>query len=183
MKARDLLTLPVVFGVIFMLGAMTAAAQDKKAVNSNPVCTLNCQAGTKCVKDGEVMWCENSLGKLQGPYVERNKNGNVRIKGQYKNGEKENTWIYYDRNGNKIKEESYVDNVIHGPYKTWYPDGAIMIEANFQNGQLHGPYKRKFQNGQVKMGGEYNQGLPCGHWTYYYEDGSIDHASDNDPCP
>ncbi|MBW1808194.1 MAG: toxin-antitoxin system YwqK family antitoxin [Deltaproteobacteria bacterium] len=149
----------------------------------DPNCTLNCPVGSQCIKDGDDMWCEDGSGDKQGPYVERDINGNILIEGQYEDGEKEGTWNYYDENGNKVREEHYVDGVVHGPYKTWYPDGSVMIEANYQNGLLHGPYKSWYQNGQVEMEGEYNQGSPCGFWTYYNEDGSIDHTSDNDACP
>ncbi|MFC2114222.1 hypothetical protein ACFLRI_02620 [Bacteroidota bacterium] len=44
-----------------------------------------------------------------GPYFYYYENGKLKIQGFYKRDKKHQTWTYYDENGNKIKEEEYMD--------------------------------------------------------------------------
>jgi antitoxin component YwqK of YwqJK toxin-antitoxin module len=54
----------------------------------------------------------------------------------------------YYKNGQLLREISYVNGVAHGLCKYYYKNGQLMYEKPYVNGVLHGLYKQWYNNGK-----------------------------------
>lgn len=80
--------------------------------------------------------------------------------------------IYSEANGALLSEETYVDNLLHGLVKVYYPDtGATAEETNYQNGQKQGSARRFFPSGQLQSETSYSNDLPDGVFVAYFVNG------------
>ncbi len=89
-------------------------------------------------------------------------NGSIQMSGAYKsfNPEiKEGLFTYYDKNGIKTTQESYVDNKKDGPNTRYYESGSIWVYENYSNGLLDGDCFGYFENGQIKRKENYFKGV------------------------
>jgi len=50
---------------------------------------------------------------LHGTYFEYYKSGNIKVEGNYWEGEKDSVWIFYDEKGNEIKSRIYKRGMIY----------------------------------------------------------------------
>ena len=64
--------------------------------------------------------------KKGGPFESYYGNGQLQIKGTYKNG------------------------VFHGPYQLYYENGQLSEDGIYKDGKLHGPYENYFSHGQLQ---------------------------------
>lgn len=125
----------------FMLGMIACQNQEKNQVNIE----------TKVEKPDEQHTVnEYEVGVSPGDYVEYHENGNVKIKGQYDQGnERTGLWISYYDNGIKWSESYYIKGKKDGHSFTFYP------------------------NGKIRYRGEYDMDQKTGKWTYYDESGNV----------
>jgi antitoxin component YwqK of YwqJK toxin-antitoxin module len=86
-------------------------------------------------------------GLLHGEAIAWYKNGNMRRRGRYMNGQISGKWEFWDMQGHKS------------------------TEANFENDTLHGHYVTLYANGTVKEQGEFAHNQRVGKWMYYNEAG------------
>ncbi len=61
--------------------------------------------------------------------------------GEKINGVPEGPWVYYDNDGRKSAETTYVHGVENGPAINWRSDGTKESEGQMRNNQLHGEWK------------------------------------------
>jgi len=78
--------------------------------------------------------------------------GQFKHNGQYKNGLRDNDWLWFDTDGNFCRKESYQNGLRHGVYRIWWP----------------GP------NGEVKRLGIFEKGLLDDEWNDFREDGTLE---------
>lgn len=83
-------------------------------------------------------------------------------------------------NGKLKTKISYVNKVLHGPFKNYNVEGQKISEGNYRNGKLHGLYKAYYDNGSLKFEYNYVYGSLHGKLTEYYEDGSINQVQTYD---
>lgn len=107
-------------------------------------------------------------------YEERDDNGQLRERGNYKNGKfvgLRECWyedgapqerIHHDENGEW-----------DGIYESWYKNGQPHICTNFKNGKYHGLFKLWNSNGQLKERSFYINGKEVteDEWLKYAEEG------------
>lgn len=112
-------------------------------------------------------------------------------------------WIYYHKGGKTIMQvENYVNGLLHGSYKTFYPNGKLTIETTYKNGKLDGVYKKysiknkliellTYKNGilngpaelydrntgLIYEKGNYVDDIKLGEWSYYI-DGKFTHTKE-----
>lgn len=80
-------------------------------------------------------------GKLTGLYEYYNSEGNISVRGHYKNDNKHGEWKHYD-NKNKLKELSNYDNgVLNGFYEKYNFKGIIEKKGNYKNGEKDGMWR------------------------------------------
>ena len=138
----------------------------------------------------------SACGVNNGPYS--GKKGDIRIGGYYKNGLKDSTWAYYNRDNVKILEENYNMGTLEGKSFSWYDNGKIHTEAEYRdsnligileiwypNGQINSITKRDseglengesliwYENGKLKQTGFFKDGQFNGTWKEFYESGMV----------
>ena len=112
-------------------------------------------------------------------------------------GNKEGQWLFFAEDGKPTKVQSYKDNLLDGPSKTYYPSGNIKKTVEYKGGNIHGAYTMYYEDSVIKSiktykndkpdgkaqsfyeGGatlsetEFSNGTKTGKWTTYYENGQI----------
>lgn len=84
------------------------------------------------------------------------RNGQLRIDGFFKDGEKDGKWTYY------------------------YEDGTLWSEGYFKKGKIDGKNKSYHPNGKLAVKGSFDEGDRIGKWYYYKDDGSLEKEVDYD---
>jgi antitoxin component YwqK of YwqJK toxin-antitoxin module len=83
---------------------------------------------------------------------------------------------HYDEAETKLKEEFYIrsknNNVLDGPYKSYFESGGLKSEGQFVNNKSTGIWKYYYSNGRLRMQGQIGNGKNVGQWDYFYENGS-----------
>ena len=94
---------------------------------------------------------DNSINEkaLNGLVIEKWESGNIWLKGNYKNNEKDGTFTMY------------------------YQSGKMQNEEVFSNGIKNGKHVSYFENGNKELEGKYVNGLQEGSWVTYSSTGNI----------
>jgi len=82
---------------------------------------------------------------------------------------------YVFKNGTMIGEGITNDEGLRdGPWKEYYPNGALKSEGLYDEGKRIGQWKFYHPNGQLEQIGSYNkEGKEDGQWTWYYANGNL----------
>jgi antitoxin component YwqK of YwqJK toxin-antitoxin module len=134
---------------------ITLSSQKRKEINGSAW-----YLDEQCTKsDGETKWFHT--------------NKTLRYIGNYKNGEREGTWLYFHENGMMQDSANYVNGRKKGISLGWNKDGIITDSTNF-DGAGTGFETFWYDNGQIRQSGHWIQDtLEHGTWTHYYRDGKI----------
>jgi len=76
-------------------------------------------------------------------------NGNVRMEGVVKDGQREGLW------------------------KVYFDEGTLWSEGTYKNGKRNGEAKNYFPNGKLRYEGFFTDDKKSGHWKFYGEDGKL----------
>ena len=104
-------------------------------------------------------------GKEEGAFVEYDKDGNILLKGDYADGEKEGAWYYHA--GDITDEGNYQAGLQEGAWKETFSNGKIAFEGNFIQGVMDGKQKWYYDNGFVREEGFYSNGSREKNWYKY----------------
>ena len=119
-----------------------------------------------------------TLGNKQnGEYKEWDKNDNLLLDENYKNGEQDGKSIKYNsrlKNGQIEMESNYKDGLANGKTIVYHNNGEIHFDMNFKDGLLDGKRISKFTNGQIELESNYKNGKQDGKETRYYRSGQIE---------
>ncbi len=90
--------------------------------------------------DNKLLTEKNEIFSLNGtPYTgscfEKYPSGAKGIEGAYKDGKKDDVWVWYYENGSKKRETNYRNGKIHGLSIIWYKNGQKRSEIIYDNGQ------------------------------------------------
>ena len=130
-----------------------------------------------------------------GPFEQKNSNGEITTSGQYDKGKKTGKWTYYNK-GAVTREEEYLDGKLNGKKSAYSSGGNKEYEENYANGKKEGVrtdydragkidkvqnYKdnmldgafKKYTNGKLTQGGNYIKGKKDGQWKTYDESGKV----------
>ena len=99
--------------------------------------------------------------------------GTLRTEGSLYKGERRGNWRIYDRLGRLVKNLDYLDDLIWGPVKTYYANGAIREEYGCDSNYIYGPYTEYYKSGAVKSKGNYDMDGQTGEWFTYYSNDSL----------
>ena len=114
--------------------------------------------------------------------------------GEYKDGQKDGVWKFYDKegikekeilfadgvdtlhtyyssNGNKLKEGKMVDGKEEGSWTFYDESGVKQRETEHKSGKEEGIYTIFHENGQMSIQGPYANKLRIGTWTWWYNTG------------
>ena len=71
--------------------------------------------------------------------------------------------------GEKELQGNLISGLQEGKWTWWYINGEVKSEVTFVNNLQHGPFKSYFQSGELQESGAYLKGNKEGLWTKYYE--------------
>jgi len=110
-------------------------------------------------------------GKYEGEFTEQWAEGDkgVKTKGQYENGKKTGLWVYFDKYGQKEKEETFANDKLEGK-QTMYDGSNISKIFNFKNDVKNGEFAI-YQEGRLREKGTYVDDRIEGVHIQYYANG------------
>ena len=78
---------------------------------------------------------------IGGIYHEYYKNGNIKVKGVYKNKKRDGDWSYFYENGKLWSWGEYQDGKRNGVGSVYYENGVLKMEGNYLNDKRSGLWK------------------------------------------
>lgn len=123
---------------------------------------------------GQIQSVYNYNGIIKdGPFRTFYLNGNLKVKGVYKNDSLDGKIIWFYNEG-IIKNETYFKNGIkNGQSVDYYPNGKIEAIAYYRNDLLNGEMKIFYENGKVKKIWNIIDDKFLGEFKSFYENGKI----------
>ncbi|MEO8240334.1 MAG: LysM peptidoglycan-binding domain-containing protein [Flavobacterium sp.] len=107
-------------------------------------------------KNGELIENHNE-NQLDGEWIKYYANGQIEIKGFYKNRKREGEWLFYDMNYERIEN---VNKAVNGNLKM--SNNRLSAKHNYRNGMLDGECIWYYDNGQIREKEYYLNGkLDC----------------------
>lgn len=146
------------------------------------------------LKHREYMNGLDPLGRKQGLWKEFYPDGKLKMAGTYRNGVKNGYFKYYDKEGNLVKIEKYIDGVLQedppelAVYEIrtdYYPDGNIKVVGSYKDGVAEGVRREYSHDGKITDSYIMHKGRIIGHgiideqgrrqgpWKEYYMDGAL----------
>lgn len=78
---------------------------------------------------------------IGGVYHEYYKNGNIKVKGVLKNGQRDGDWSFFYENGKLWSLGEYSLGQRTGASSVYYPNGVLRMEGNYLNDKQIGLWK------------------------------------------
>ena len=82
---------------------------------------------------------------------QRFSNGQLKAKGQFKNGKRDSLWISYYPNGNKQSENYYSNDLLSGNTVSYYENGKLRYVGFYLEGKKHGKWMLWDLEGKQKV--------------------------------
>lgn len=82
---------------------------------------------------------------------------------------------YADGQPRAVYEYKFEDEeeVRHGAYQSWYPNGELRSSGQFADGQRTGEWTYFYATGQKRTAGHYEEGRRVGRWSFWTEEGEL----------
>ena len=107
-----------------------------------------------------------------GQHVEYAEGGQVLVQGNHTNNVRHGPWEFYWPNGTKCKTVQYENGLLNGGWEIFGPDGTRESQESYQKQKRHGMWRTYDDSGeQVLRQMEYHEGLRQGTWTTWYPTG------------
>ncbi len=115
----------------------------------------------------------NENEKRDGVWEAYYKDGDLKSKGEYKNGEKEGVWEAYYKDGDLKSKGEYKNGEKEGVWEGYYKNKQLMRKGEYKNGKEEGVWEQYYENRQLELKGEYKNGKEEGVWEEYTWDGQL----------
>lgn len=79
----------------------------------------------------------------------------------------------YYNNGELRMRGHYKDGLKHGVWKSWHKGGKVWSVANYYKGKLDGKQTVYHPNGNKFYQGSYDRGMRIGEWKFWNEEGEM----------
>jgi hypothetical protein len=147
-----------VMGVAVALVALGPGANEPARAADPMTCPDVTALQQQTTALGLERWCERagSPAVRHGPYVVLHPNGQLYVRGEYREGAPAGAW------------------------KSWYPGGAQSGEAQFHDGRPTGMLLGWYENGRGSFVGGFRDGVVTGRIEVFDADGRLRMASDYD---
>lgn len=83
------------------------------------------------------------------------------------NGEVFKDIFYYENNGAKLSEHTFIDGILNGTTFIYYESGALKTKIIYREGKLSGKTESYYQNAALKQEGFFKNGNANGLWFQY----------------
>lgn len=87
-------------------------------------------------------------------------------------------WTAWYPNGHKMAEGMYEYDRRNGPFKWWYENSQPQVSAEFKDGRRHGTWIWWHDNGQKAAEGQYTDGVQTGAWSHWAQNGRLEQKAD-----
>lgn len=122
-------------------------------------------------ESGNLLREETYINGLEdGLSTEYSDSNTVVAKGDYVQGLKQGAWLEYS--GDVKMEGNYNDGELTDTWKSYYPNGTLAFQGNYTNGQPSGKHSWYYQNGKLKEEGSFVDGKRHGIWKKLNADGT-----------
>ena len=121
----------------------------------------------------ETVAFDEKLQIPQGKYLLYFQNGQIKIQGNYKDGQPDGAWEYFYETGIKKSEGTFQKGEQTGVWSYYFESGKIRAQGNLVNGKKSGFWSNFYENGEEKSNGGYFNDKKEGIWNHFFEDGSI----------
>ncbi len=91
-----------------------------------------------------------------GPSVEWYRNGQVKMRGQFREDQRAGKFAWWHENGQKQAEGEFETGTREGRWRWWHDAGTVAIDGQYRNSQ------------------------PVGTWTWWFKDGKVDRTENMD---
>lgn len=82
-------------------------------------------------------------------YIEAYDNGQPKIKGALRNGEREGLWVAFYENGVRWSEDNYIQGIKEGRSITFFPSGIIRYRGQYQDDKKIGLWQFYDETGKL----------------------------------
>lgn len=107
-----------------------------------------------------------------GAYTTYDEKGKILERAQYKDGKLHGTReIFLDDRVSVL--ETYKEDVFHGDYKEFYPDGTLKFEGRYTEGKLSGIMKGYYPSGHIKEEVTFQDNIENGPFKEYHDGGGV----------
>ncbi len=93
-----------------------------------------------------------------GEQVTHYPNGQVKLRGNLKDGKKTGMWYAYYENGVKQSENEYQYDILNGKSATFYPSGQLRYIGYFKNGKKEGLWEYYSKEGELQKSVTFHKG-------------------------
>ena len=124
------------------------AAEKQRLVDSKPSVKEYFYPNGK-LKKRKNLHPRNDGAKPHGLVEEYHENGQLKSKGNFKDGDEDGLWETYHENGQLKSKRYYKDGEKIGLMEEYFDNGQLDTRWNFQDGYTHGLYERFKENGEV----------------------------------
>lgn len=133
--------------------------------------------------NGELQEAAQEVAKVDIKRKIDPQTGKLAFKGAYQNGVPTGVHRFYNAEGEVVEAKIYDRGTLlfegivdeegrkQGPWKHFYPDGALKAEGAYRNDEKYGPWKYFYPDGSLEQEGSYLRGLPDGFWVWYHPNG------------
>lgn len=131
----------------------------------------------------------DSLGRWDGLARDFYANGDIQMKGSYKEGKRDGVFLYYSDHHTYAAAGRYRNDERIGKWETFHDNGRLASEVYYDNGYFlknlwdslgnrlvtngNGREVERYPNGVVAVDGEYRNGVKEGHWYGRHQNGSL----------
>ena len=138
--------------------------------------------GTRYYKNGQLMVKGNFKdGKREGVFVNFDKGGQLEGTGNYKDGKLDGLYENYD--GDRLEsKENYKDGKLVS-LEAYHSNGQLMAKVNYKDAKLDGLYEWFHVNGQLKATGNYKDGKLDGLYESYQRNGQLEAKVNKENVP
>ena len=88
-------------------------------------------------------------GRLNGDAVYYYKNGKLKWKGEYKEGNIAGKWEFWNENGMKIYEVHYDNDTLDGNFISWYSSGKVKEQGSYKLNKKSGKWITYDEKGTI----------------------------------
>jgi hypothetical protein len=116
--------------------------------------------------DSLIKFSLNSKG-LNGEYIVFHLNGQVAVKGCFKNGKRSGEWKSWYNNGQIFYQRYFISGHENGISTYWYKNGKINIQGNYEKGWKTKNWKIFDSTGLIRAEGSFERNVHNGIWRFY----------------
>jgi len=116
-------------------------------------------------------WAEREV--LHGRLPKWSVQGNKVYSVHYQHGLKDGLETFFSSKGTAVKKIRWRNDLIHGSFQSFYPNGRKKQIHLYVDGQKNGLFQTYYKNGQLKQEGSYQAGFLSGPVLFYKKDGQL----------